>query len=285
MYRQNPFDRQYDDKMPLKRIGIAGCGAIGSQIAKAILQDFASVARLRALYDIDPLKARGLSKKLGKRHLTVPNLKALIDKSDIVVECASAQASAQIARLAIEARRDCMLMSVGGLLEEEEILELARRAGVRLYIPSGAICGIDGLKAHSLAGLRKVLITTRKPATALKNAPYVIDNKIDLSRIKKETLLFSGKAKDAVKAFPQNINVAAVLSLAGMGKNKTMVRIIASPNANINSHEIEIESKAGKAFVRCENIPSPDNPKTSYLAVLSAISALKQIFESVRIGT
>ena len=124
---KNPFDRQYDDKMPLKRIGIAGCGAIGSQIAKAILQDFASVARLRALYDIDPLKARGLSKKLGKRHLTVPNLKALIDKSDIVVECASAQASAQIARLAIEARRDCMLMSVGGLLEEEEILELARQ--------------------------------------------------------------------------------------------------------------------------------------------------------------
>lgn len=271
--------------MQLKKIGIVGCGAIGSEIAKAILQDFASVARLSALYDIDHLKARGLSKKLGKSNLAAPDLKALIAKSDLVVECASAQASAQIARQAIESGRDCMLMSVGGLLEGDKILKLAQRAGVRLYIPSGAICGIDGLKAHSLAGLKKVSLTTRKPAIALKNAPYVIDNKIDLSRIKKETLLFSGKAKDAVKAFPQNINVAAVLSLAGIGKNKTMVRIIASPDADINSHEIEIESKAGKAFIRCENIPCPNNPKTSYLAVLSAISALKQIFESVRIGT
>ena len=271
--------------MQLKRIGIAGCGVIGSQIAKSILKDFASVARLSALYDIDPLKARGLSKKLGKRNLAAPNLKALVAKSDLVVECASALASAQIARQAIESGRDCMLMSVGGLLQGERILELARRAGVCLYIPSGAVCGIDGLKAHSLAGLKKVLITTRKPAIALKNAPYVTRNKIDLSGIKKETAIFSGKAKEAVQAFPQNINVAAVLSLAGIGKDKTMVRIIASPDANINSHEIEIESKAGKAFIRCENIPCPDNPKTSYLAVLSAISALKQIFDTVKIGT
>lgn len=271
--------------MPLKRIGIAGCGAIGSEIARAILKDFVASARLSALYDIDPLKAQGLSKKIGKRQLPAPNLKALIMKSDLVIECASAQASAQIAKLAIESRRDCMLMSVGGLLEGEKILELARKAGVCVYIPSGAICGIDGLKAHSLAGLKKVWLITRKPATALKNAPYVIANKIDLSRIKKETLIFSGKAKDAVRAFPQNINVAAVLSLAGMGKNKTMVKIIASSDANINSHEIEIESKAGKAFIRCENIPCPDNPKTSYLAVLSAIRALKQIFDPIKIGT
>lgn len=271
--------------MQFKKIGIAGCGAIGSEIARAVLKDLASSARLSALYDIDPLKARGLSERLKRTALCVPSLKSLINKSDIVVECASAQASLGIARLAIKSRRDCMLMSVGGLLEGEKILESARRAGVRLYIPSGAICGIDGLKAHSLAGLKKVLLTTRKPATALKNAPYVIANKIDLSRIKKETLIFSGKAKDAVRAFPQNINVAAVLSLAGMGKNKTMVRIIASPKANINSHEIEIASQAGETFIRCDNIPSPDNPKTSYLAVLSAISMLKQIFNSVKIGT
>ena len=129
------------------------------------------------------------------------------------------------------------------------------------------------------------MLTTRKPAIAFKNAPYVTRNEIDLSRIKKETTLFSGKAKDAVKAFPQNINVAAVLSLAGIGKDKAMVRIIASPDSKINSHEIEIESKAGKSFIRCENTPSPENPKTSYLAALSAISALKQIFDPVKIGT
>ncbi len=271
--------------MRLKRIGIVGCGAIGSAIAKAILKGFVSVASLSALYDIDLLKARGLSKKLGKRNLAQPSLKALIAQSDLVVECAAAQASARIAKQAIEAGRDCMLMSVGGLLQGERILELARKAGVRVYVPSGAVCGIDGLKAHRLAGLKKVLITTRKPAIAFKNAPYVTRNKIDLSRIKKETTLFSGKAKDAVKAFPQNINVAAVLSLAGIGKDKTMVRIIASPDSKINSHEIEIESKAGESFIRCENTPSPDNPKTSYLAVLSAISALRQIFDPVKIGT
>ncbi|HLD41162.1 MAG TPA: Gfo/Idh/MocA family oxidoreductase, partial [Candidatus Omnitrophota bacterium] len=135
----------------IRRIGIAGCGNIGSEIAGAIIKDFAPVARLSALYDIDPLKARGLSEKLGKKNLTAPSLKDLIAKSDLVIECASAQASAGIARQAIKSGRDCMLMSVGGLLEEEKILELARKAGVRLYIPSGAVCGIDGLKADSLA--------------------------------------------------------------------------------------------------------------------------------------
>src|SRR3989338_5091960 len=271
--------------MTLKKIGIVGCGVIGSKIAQTVCSDLKGKAILNALCDLDLAKAKDLAGKLRKKNIVVSDLYELIRKSDFIVEAATAEVSADIARKAINSKRDCLIMSVGGVLDAPDIFSLAKKKGVSLHIPSGAVCGIDGLKAHRLAGLKKVLITPRKPAIAFKNAPYVTRNKIDLSRIKKETTLFSGKAKDAVKAFPQNINVAAVLSLAGIGKDKTMVRIIASPDTNINSHEIEIESKAGKSFIRCENPPCPDNPKTSYLAVLSAISALKQIFDPVKIGT
>ena len=270
--------------MKLKKIGIVGCGVIGSEIAKAICSDFKDAATLSALYDIDNNKAQKLAVLLKKRNIVVSSLKELIKKSDFVVEAASARVSPDIARQALSAKRDCMIMSVGGLLEAADIFKLAKKKGCFVYVPSGALCGIDGLKAHKLAGIKKLTLVTRKPPQALKDSPYVIQHKLNLEEIKKETEIFEGSAQDAVSNFPQNINVAAVLSLAGMGKEKTRVKIICSPNSK-NIHEIEIESDAGKTFIRCENNPAPGNPKTSYLAVLSAIATLKQIFEPVKIGT
>lgn len=271
--------------MKAKRIGIVGCGAIGSKIAKAIVNDFAKSALLSALYDIEAQKANLLARALRKRNIVVTSLADLIKKSDFVVEAASAKVSAEVVEKAIAQKRDCMVMSVGGLLDNQHVFSLAKKKGCCVYIPSGAICGVDGLKAHRLADIEKVTLTTRKPAQALKDAPYVIRNKINLENIHEETQIFEGDAKAAVLAFPQNINVAAVLILAGIGKEKTIVKIIASPYAAVNIHEIEIESKAGRAFIRCENTPSQDNPKTSYLAVVSAVAVLKQIFEPMKIGT
>lgn len=270
--------------MRIKRIGLVGCGAMGTKIAQAIATEFSDRARLSALYDIDSAKARALSGKLKKRNIVALSLQDLIKKSDFVLESASSNVSADIARKAIGQGRDCLIMSVGGLLAASDIFALARRKGCSLHIPSGAICGIDGLKAHALARIKKVTLTTTKPAQALKDSPYVVRNKINLGAIKKATEIFSGSAKEAVSYFPQNINVAATLSLAGIGADKTRVRMVCSPGAQ-NIHEIEIESGAGRTFVRCENEPSPDNPKTSYLAILSAIAALKRIFEPVKIGT
>lgn len=257
---------------------------MGTKIAQAVVAEFYSVARLFALYDIDSAKAHALSRKLKKRNIAAKSLEDLIKKSDFIVEAASGSVSADIARKAISRGRDCLIMSVGGLLDASDIFALARKKGCSLHIPSGAICGIDGLKAHALARIKKVTLTTTKPPQALEGSPYVTKNKIDLSAIKKATEIFSGSAKKAVTYFPQNINVAATLSLAGIGGEKTRVRMVCAPGAG-NTHEIEIESEAGRTFVRCENEPSPDNPKTSYLAILSAIAALKRIFDPVKIGT
>lgn len=271
--------------MKFKRIGIVGCGVIGSKIAEAVCSDLKGKAKLSALYDVDCAKARDLSGKLRKKNLVVSSLAELIKKSDFVVEAASAKASADIAREALRAKRDCLIMSVGGLLGAEDIIDLAKKKNCFVYVPSGAIAGIDALKAHKLANIKKVTLITRKSPQALKGAPYVIQKKIDLDTIKEESVIFEGNAKKAVAFFPQNINVAAVLSLAGIGKERTRVKIVCSPGYSRNIHEIEIESSAGNTFIRCENNPCPDNSKTSYVAVLSAIAVLRGIFNPIKIGT
>ena len=266
------------------KIGIVGCGAIGSSLAKVVARDLRSEAALCALYDIDEPKARKLSEA------TVKNIScgfdALIRKSDLVIEAASAKCSWMVAKKALENGRDVMIMSVGGVLDHaKDLARLALTHKARVYIPSGAISGVDALKASGVGSISKVMITTRKHPLSFQNVEYLKDKGLRPEKIRKDTVLFSGPAKDAVKYFPQNINVAAVLSLAGIGSHKTQVRIIASPSAKRNIHEIEIISDAGRVFTRTENVLHPDNPKTSYLAVLSAIATLKAIVRPVSVGT
>lgn len=265
-------------------IGIVGCGAIGSEIAKAIQIRFQKKAKLAALCDIDIAKAKKLSSNL-KTKPSVLNEARLIQRCDLVVEASSAKASASIARKAILAGRDVLVMSVGGLLLDKNIFKLVQKKQRRIFIPSGAICGIDGVKASNIGKIKKVTLTTTKPPQGFKGAPYVLKKKINLDNIKGEKILFSGNALGAVRAFPQNINVAATLSLAGIGPTKTKVKIIASSMVKRNTHKIEIEAESGKIITETQNVPSPDNPKTSYLAVLSAIATLDGILSEVKIGT
>jgi len=268
-------------------IGIVGCGAIGSSLAKVIAKDLAKEAKLASLYDVDNLKLSILSKKItGKNLLVAANLKTLISKSDLVIEAASAKCSWDIARQALSAGKNVMIMSVGGLVGNFNSLhKLAVKKSCKVYIPSGAISGVDALKAAGVGMIKRVTLITTKNPLSFKGVKYVQDKGVKLDSINKDVVLFSGKAKDAVKFFPQNINVAAVLSLAGIGVDKTQVRIIASPKVTKNIHEIRVKSVAGNVYTRTENILHPDNPKTSYLAVLSAVATLKNILEPVRIGT
>jgi aspartate dehydrogenase len=179
-----------------------------------------------------------------------------------------------------------MIMSVGGVAGRlKQLNALAKNNHSRVYIPSGALSGIDALKAANIGRINKVILTTIKNPASFRGVKYIETRGINLNKIKKDTVLFSGKAAEAVKYFPQNINVAAVLSLAGIGVNKTRVRIIASPEVTRNIHEVRIESGAGNITTRTENVLHPDNPKTSYLAVLSAVAMLKQILGPVKIGT
>lgn len=270
----------------LLKIGIVGCGAIGSSLAKAIVSDFSSQAQLSGLCDIDIEKAHKLASQLKNQKLAVLNLDNLINKVELVIEATKAESAFEIAKKTITASCDIMIMSVGGIIEYyKELKILAQEKGARIFIPSGAICGIDGLKAAGCGKITKVTLTTKKPPQAFLGIPYVLKSKINLQNLSADTVIFEGNAHFATKSFPQNINVAATLSMAGIGAEKTIVRIVASPNITKNIHEIEIESEAGRIITRTENVVHPDNPKTSYLAVLSAIATLKQILEPIKIGT
>lgn len=266
------------------KVGIIGCGTIGNEIALSCVGLLKDKVELKALYDIDKKKTEKLS-RLVKRDITVDSMDTLFDKADLIVESASACISREVVEKAIEKSKDVMVMSVGGLIESEGLLEEARKKNIRVYFPSGAVCGIDGLKGARLSKIESVTLTTRKPPGGLEGAPYLKEKNIDIHSIKSEKVLFSGNPLEAVKGFPKNINVASVLSLAGIGAEKTKVRIVTSPEYTKNVHEIEITGDFGKLMTRTENVPSRKNPKTSALAILSAIATLKGIVESVKIGT
>lgn len=267
------------------RIGIVGCGTIGAKLAKYIDADLEGKAKVAAISDIDEQKTRKLAGAL-KSAPKILEADALIDVVDLVVEAASAKISFDIAKKTVSAGKDVLIMSTGGLLKNYKTLfDLAKEKEANIYLPSGAICGLDGLKGAKFSKIEKITLTTTKPPEGFKGAPYVTKNNIALEEIKSDTVLFEGDALQAMEGFPANINVAATLSLCGIGSDKTKVKIIASPSITRNIHEVEVEGEFGKLIARTENVPSPDNPKTSYLAILSAIATLNGILERVKIGT
>ena len=265
------------------RIGIIGCGTIGSELSKAIGARIPE-ASLVALADIDEGKARKLADSLpGNPPVLSPE--ELISQVDLVVECASVSVSAEMAEKTLSRGKDILVMSVGGLLGRENLFLLARKKNCRIYLPSGALAGLDGVKSAAAGRVDSVTLTTRKPPTGLKGAPYLLEKGIDLNSLTEEKVVFEGTAEEAIEGFPKNINVAAALSLAGIGAAETRVRIVADPKISRNVHEIEVEGEFGKLISRTENLPSPSNPKTSFLAILSAIATLKAIVNPVRVGT
>ena len=159
-----------------------------------------------------------------------------------------------------------------------------KKLTARLFIPSGAICGIDGVKAANIEKISSAVIKSTKSPKSLEGAPYIIKNKIDLRKIKKKTKIFEGSALEAIKGFPKNVNVSATLSLAGIGAKKTKVIVVVDPKIKRNMHEIEVVGSFGKLTTKTENVLSPLNPKTSHLAVLSACTTLKRLTGNIKIG-
>lgn len=266
------------------KLGIVGCGAIGSYIARYCEENLSSGIEISAFFDIDGDKAQVL-KKISKDASIARSIDDLIEMSDLVVEAASVKAAPEVLEKAIGRKREVMIMSVGGLVDREDLLSSAREKGCRVYIPSGAVFGLDGIKAATLKKVDRAVLTTRKPVKGLRGAPYIEDKGIDLDSIRTERLIFEGSVLEAIRAFPKNINVSCALSLAGIGVKNLKVRIICSPEYNRNTHEIELNGESGRLYIKAENVPLPDNPKTSFLAALSAVAALKGIIDKVRIGT
>jgi aspartate dehydrogenase len=255
------------------------------RIARSIKTECEELATVSALFDINPLKAANLAKHLPYKNIIQKSYTDLLNHCDIVVEAVNAPDTYQLIRQALLAKKDVLVMSVGKLFEGESILKLAQKQDCQLLIPSGAIAGIDAIKAAKLGKIHHITLTSRKPVYGFADNAYVQQRRINLSQISKETVLFDGNVKEAVKCFPQNINVAATIALASGSKDKLRIRIATSPEFKVNSHEIDVVGESGRIITRTENVVCPDNPKTSYLAVLSAIVTLKQYLGQVRIGT
>jgi len=248
----------------LKKIGLLGCGAIGTQIALAI--DSGKIqATLTHVYDQSKEASESLVSKLNNKPQIVENYHLLSSNPiDLVVEAASQEAVNDVALSVLQNRKDLMIMSVGALLDES-VFQVLSDACIEfkktIYLPSGAIAGIDALKSVR-DELESVTLTTTKHPRSLKGAKFFETSDVDIEKITSKTTIFEGVSKDAVGLFPKNINVAALLSLAGLGSEKTKVRIVADPGTNKNTHEIVAEGKFGKMSFKIENVPDENNPKT-----------------------
>ena len=281
------------------RVAVIGCGAIGSVICQTIDRDEVNGRELglgmelKLLIDKHPENIERLYKSLSKEPDILKSdstgLDEILGEVDLVIECASQAAVREFVIPALKNGKDVMILSVGALLCEpglfEEIEDIATEKGCKVYIPSGAVAGIDGLKSGSIGGIQSVELTTRKPPQGFEGNEYVKGKGIDLLSINTAKTLFRGPAKEAVGYFPENVNVAASLSIAGIGSEATKVKIVADPMAEKNVHEILAKGEFGTLFIRVENVPSIANPKTSYLAALSAIATLKSITHPIKVGT
>ena len=262
------------------KVGIIGCGFIGSELAYFIdkIKDF----KLIGLNDIDKNRAGNLIKNLKNNHPRFMKIEELIEKSDLIVESASKNTVKEILsdKNLDKKNRKLLIMSTGGLIDNLDLLNKIKNCEVLL--PSGAIAGLDAIKSVS-GKIKSLDLTTTKPVKGLEGAPYVLKNNIDLPNIKGRRIIFEGNLSDAVNGFPQNINVAATLFLASKFNN-IKVKIIADSGTRFNTHEIRAAGDFGAITAKTQNLPGK-NPKTSYLAVLSAMQAIKNIKNNIKIGS
>jgi len=273
----------------VRSVSIVGCGTIANEIARAIADGTVAVD-LSAVYDHHADRVAAVRDQFDSenrpRYADSPSE---LFEADVVIEAAGQQAVEEIAVDALGEGCDCMLMSVGALADEDlrsEVISAAESSDGKLLLPSGAIAGLDAIKAAALAGeVETVGLQTTKPPAGLEGAPYIEANGIDLDSVEERSVIFEGPASQAATAFPSNINVAMALSLAGIGSEETAVEIIADPDVESNVHRIVAEGGVGQIETTVKNVPSPTNPKTSYLAAMSAIKKLQGFNTDVDVGT
>jgi aspartate dehydrogenase len=256
------------------KVGIVGMGVIGRRVADAVTRDIAGTT-LVGVSVREPATAAGYP---------VLPLDELIERADLIVEAATQAALREFGPAVLSAGKHLMVLSVGALVGVlDGWAALAEKHGCRILVPSGAIAGLDGVKGAREGAITGVTMETRKPPRGLAGAPYVLQQHIDLDRITTETLIFEGPATEAVRGFPANVNVVAALSLAGIGPERTRIKIYAVPDQARNQHRITVEGEFGTLRIEVENVPS-ENPRTGRLSYLSAIAMLRELGSAVRVG-
>ena len=275
-----------------KRVGIIGYGSIGKEIIAATSRNEIPNARIVALFDKESTVFNKVDYDTGELNLFSDfdefYNSDIYSNIDIIMECASKGAIKEYGKKIIDSKKDLIVLSVGAFSDEKYLIELQNLSNLnntKILIPTGAIAGLDSIRSVKKYLNTLTIVTTKNPKSLI-GAPYFKTSKIRIDEILKETVLFEGNAVDAIELFPANVNVAVSVALAGIGLVKTQVKIVADPTLSVNKHEIVGEGTFGKIQIVVQNIPSPSNPRTSYLASLSAIECLRGLCnENFRIGT
>jgi len=263
-------------------VAIGGLGAIGLKLARALDAGVEGL-RLVAVAARDPAKAES-----NLRGFRDPPCVVALDRlaeADIVVEAAPAAVFESIALAAIEAGRVFVPASVGALLPRMHLVERARETGARIVVPTGALLGLDAVRAAAEGYVESVTIESRKPPRGLAGAPYLVQHGIEVSGITAPKRVFEGNAFDAAAGFPANVNVAAALALAGIGPARTRVEIWADPGIDRNTHTIRVEADSARFTMTIENVPSEENPRTGQITALSMLACLRGLVATLKVGT
>jgi len=265
------------------RVAIGGLGAIGGVVASRLDQGIEGLS-FAAVSARDIVRAEARIAGFTRAVPVVP-LHRLWEQADVVVECAPAAVLRELAEPALANGRIVLSLSCGALLENLDLVELARRNGGRIIVPTGALLALDAVIAAAEGGIETVKMITRKPPEGLLGAAYLVANGIDIDGLTEAKRVFNGTAREAARGFPANVNVAAALALAGIGPDRTTIEIWADPSVTRNIHRIEVEAAAARLSMQVENVPSDENPRTGRLTALSVIAALKKLVSPLAIGT
>jgi aspartate dehydrogenase len=264
------------------RVAIAGLGPIGKRAAEALDRGIDGLI-LAAVSAQNPQKHQGWLAGLSTMPAVLP-IEALSEAADIVIECAPAKLLRSIVAPFVGSGKTAIVLSAGALLDNEDLIELAKQNGGQIVVPTGALIGLDAVTAAAVGNIHSVRMVTRKPVLGLAGAPYIVENNIDIERITEPLKIFEGSAREAAKGFPANLNVAVALSLAGIGPDRTQLQIWADPALTRNMHRVEVESDSASFSMSIENIPS-ENPKTGLITALSVIAYLRKQGAALRVGT
>jgi len=274
--------REPAEPVPI-RIAIAGLGAIGFAVVAAVQSGRLTGFEVAAVSARDQDAARARLSDVAP-DVPVVSIDELEPYADIVVECAPAELFPDIVRPFLSAGKKAVVLSIGAILTNRELVEVARQNGGQIIAPSGAVLGLDAVTAAAEGKIHSIRMITRKPVIGLVGAPYLIENGIDISDADGPVQVFSGTAREAARGFPANLNVGAALALSGIGPDQTTIEIWADPSLTRNTHSIEVDADSASFSMQIENIPS-ENPKTGRITALSVIATLRKISAPLRMGT
>ncbi|WP_041768190.1 aspartate dehydrogenase [Pseudovibrio sp. FO-BEG1] len=269
----------------LESIAIAGLGAIGKRVAQAVIKNEIPGYELKAIAVRDIQKGKEFLKALPEHSCQPLPLDELPLVADIVLECLPPQLFEKVARPTLSCGKSLIVMSTSQLLSRMHLLDLAKQNGANIIVPSGAILGLDALKAAAEGTIQSVVVRTSKPPQGLAGAAYLIENSIDVESSNVPTCILSGSVNEVAQHFPANVNVAAALALAGLGADKTTMEIWADPNLSKNTHTVSVTSDSSDFTMTISNRPSDENPRTGRITAQSVLAVLRTRTSHIQIGS